>query len=996
VICLKTLQLRVPPYKFHHVEIPKNILTPNTSLKFVPHLRDLEPSQVRTYQLWLSELERMDSVSGFKTPLDADQKLAKIVKHECISTLSLFIDHWLDELAITGLNKATLIQFMTSEAPDDDITPHQKSTILNSYGDDKVIRSPQAFKVSKMFTDAFNQVFKNWADQPISLREILMRDKSVENVVDSKKTANHIPAPASKPQDPIEEVTAYFGTYDFLGCLICFSHSCEHGDFNERQEKRTFGTDCMGGLTRVLRERHMLSASKQHSNGLRTESLPAPCSPDCYRFKGTGPPDTRTRDWTYDEIMVLKSLAVSLDSSRVKILPQCWAAQLLGRKCWDVNRESIRMKLGSIYPVVDFKPILSPVPPKVKPVPWYDRRERCLVGDWQDFTVTHEYSRREANDPCNHEGPCTIANGCHCAELKVLCDRFCHCTAETCAIKYTGCACHANGKTCFSKQKERPCICVQLNRECDPALCGSCGALARADPANADDDALHATGCQNCALQRGQRKRLCLGESQLEGVGYGLFTAEDIAKDDFVIEYVGELISHDEGVRREARRGEDVFDQGSNSSYLFTLLENEGLWVDAAIYGNLSRYINHASETDKKGCNITPKILMVNGEFRIKFTALRDIKAGEELFFNYGENFPNLTKKLLDDKEQQEGGTDIDTADIPVTATTTGRGRGARRRRGDGERGEVGKVSKRGKPKGVRKGAPGMSRVSATVQQWTSASFALADPDVDAQPKKTRKRKRVVEDEDDEEEYQPDVVETTSVADSVEDHATGFKRGSGRWKRVSRLADSDDDSIRYEETTPSRRGRGSRGRGRGRGGRLRGTPGRRRKVMSDKYVKEERDEGELGELEQRTEDVTSQSTSQPSYWARAGQPELSPKGRQSVSELQESSSHSSALSQMKYPGAGRKPPRNAVVSDSEEPSEPSLSLTDLLPLETPGFRGRKSRARPSLEDEIYDDDYIESGVMDLDEDDGDEDEPTPTRRTSSRKPKPMKFHDDEQ
>ncbi|KAF9769626.1 hypothetical protein IL306_012941 [Fusarium sp. DS 682] len=52
----------------------------------------------------------------------------------------------------------------------------------------------------------------------------------------------------------------------------------------------------------------------------------------------------------------------------------------------------------------------------------------------------------------------------------------------------------------------------------------------------------------------------------------------------------------------------------------------------------------------RRGYNITPQILYVNGEYRFKFTAIHDIKTGEELFFNYGENFPNLTKKLLDHK----------------------------------------------------------------------------------------------------------------------------------------------------------------------------------------------------------------------------------------------------------------------------------------------------------------------------------------------------------
>ncbi|KAL2285908.1 hypothetical protein FJTKL_07401 [Diaporthe vaccinii] len=166
---------------------------------------------------------------------------------------------------------------------------------------------------------------------------------------------------------------------------------------------------------------------------------------------------------------------------------------------------------------------------------------------------------------------------------------------------------------------------------------------------------MHSFGCQNVALQRGLSKTVLLGESQIDGCGYGHFSAENIAQDEFVIEYVGELISHDEGVRREARRG-DGFDDSKNSSYLFTLLDYEGIWVGGAKYGNLSRYINHASEHDKVGkklVNIVPQILLVNDDYRIKFKAQREIKAGEELFFNYGENFPSLTKKLVDSQGEE-------------------------------------------------------------------------------------------------------------------------------------------------------------------------------------------------------------------------------------------------------------------------------------------------------------------------------------------------------
>ena len=270
------------------------------------------------------------------------------------------------------------------------------------------------------------------------------------------------------------------------------------------------------------------------------------------------------------------------------------------------------------------QPKLSEAP--MKNLPWYDRRRKVLLGDWQDHTTSHAHQRREYLELCYHEGPC-MPGSCACVDAGVLCEKFCGCTVDNCAHKFTGCGCLSQGKTCLDNKKDKSCICVQLNRECDPLLCGSCGALERADPPNANDTELHATGCQNCGLQRGAGKPVLLGQSQLDGVGYGLYTAEDVAQGEFIIEYVGELITHDEGVRREARRG-DVFDELSSMSYVFTLLENEGIWVDAAKYGNLSRYINHASEHGTRGCNITPRILYVNGEYRIKFTATRDIKAG--------------------------------------------------------------------------------------------------------------------------------------------------------------------------------------------------------------------------------------------------------------------------------------------------------------------------------------------------------------------------------
>ncbi|KDN61888.1 hypothetical protein CSUB01_03181 [Colletotrichum sublineola] len=158
-----------------------------------------------------------------------------------------------------------------------------------------------------------------------------------------------------------------------------------------------------------------------------------------------------------------------------------------------------------------------------------------------------------------------------------------------------------------------------------------CGAVERANPSNTEDEVLFQTGCQNCSLQRGKFKNVTMGKSRLEGCGYGLFTIEDIAKGDFVIEYTGEIITSDEGTRREARHA--LVDNWS--CYKFSLLEKEGIWLDAARYGNCSRYINHSSDDP----NITPVALYVSGDFRISFRARRNIQAGEELFFNYGNTF---------------------------------------------------------------------------------------------------------------------------------------------------------------------------------------------------------------------------------------------------------------------------------------------------------------------------------------------------------------------
>ncbi|KAK7983899.1 hypothetical protein PG990_012611 [Apiospora arundinis] len=805
VICIKTTVEPVPNYNFHHVEIQKNILSPNTMLSFVPHLRDLADEEEPQYRRWLENLESMDKTSGFAT-LSRPEKVHKTMQKEHGTILLLYLDHWLDKLGLENCTKSTLIRYMASQT--DAVTPQQKSSLLNSYNDD--IGSPRTARAVRMFTEAFDKVFDaaKLEKRAVTLRDVLLLDKSVDTIVDTKKWMKETPSQA-KPVVEDTTVESFLETYALLGCLICCSHSCEHGEYGVDNERKRFSIEVVGGLEPLLRKKAIEAVKKQKSDGSpAARKAEKPCGQDCHIY---GPRGTRAKAWSETETMLLRTFVATLCDTNIPV--QCATAVATGRPCWDVNRQLDKL---------DLKPTVESLQPpvKAKAVSWYDRHRKVLMNDWQEQTITHEHQRRDHFDPCAHEGPCD--SRCPCVQHRVMCERFCRCTAETCAIKFTGCNCHSLGKSCLPNAKskdQKSCICVQLNRECDPVLCGSCGALERANPRNAENDHLYATGCQNCALQRGKSKSLVLGNSMIENCGYGLFTAQDISQDDFVIEYVGELISQDEGVRREARRG-DVFDEESNASYLFTLLEQEGIWVDAAIYGNLSRYINHQDDADKRGlgCNITPKILYVCGEYRIKFSAMRDIKAGEELFFNYGENFPNLTKKLLDEQKEEEKEKvkkrkskkeDLDKPKKP-------RGRPPK---------------KRGRKPGNNKKAFAAAKADSDLDDDDENAVetqAEEDPFLDEKPQQARKRKRAraaAEDESEEEEYRPPAVvdleaparggkqkrfnakATTSTKPKPDNL---FTRAHLTKTRPEASTEPETDDGPAQQTTPKRRGRKAR------------------------------------------------------------------------------------------------------------------------------------------------------------------------------------------
>ncbi|WCE04340.1 SET domain-containing protein-lysine N-methyltransferase [Pseudoxanthomonas sp. JBR18] len=109
--------------------------------------------------------------------------------------------------------------------------------------------------------------------------------------------------------------------------------------------------------------------------------------------------------------------------------------------------------------------------------------------------------------------------------------------------------------------------------------------------------------------------------------GNGMFAVAPIKKGERLIEYKGERRTHAQADRDS---GGDV---ESGHTFLFTL--NDKYVIDGARGGNSARWINHSCDP-----NCEALIVEHDGKDRRKdqvvVEALRNIKAGEELTYNYG------------------------------------------------------------------------------------------------------------------------------------------------------------------------------------------------------------------------------------------------------------------------------------------------------------------------------------------------------------------------
>jgi SET domain-containing protein len=102
--------------------------------------------------------------------------------------------------------------------------------------------------------------------------------------------------------------------------------------------------------------------------------------------------------------------------------------------------------------------------------------------------------------------------------------------------------------------------------------------------------------------------------------GRGVYAGRKLKKGERIIEYKGEVISWREADRRPPSDPDDP-----NHTFFFSLGDGKRV-IDANVNGNAARWINHSC---------APNCETEEDDDRVFIEALRDIKAGEELFYDY-------------------------------------------------------------------------------------------------------------------------------------------------------------------------------------------------------------------------------------------------------------------------------------------------------------------------------------------------------------------------
>lgn len=118
-----------------------------------------------------------------------------------------------------------------------------------------------------------------------------------------------------------------------------------------------------------------------------------------------------------------------------------------------------------------------------------------------------------------------------------------------------------------------------------------------------------------------QEEHFDIRPSTIEGAGQGLFAKTHIKEEDTIGYYTGEVI------------GEKEFHNPNRPFSAYVLwVSRKHIIIGEGPKANYTRFINHSDEPNA--------FLVASTRWKTaRFEALRDIAPGEEIFFNYGEDY---------------------------------------------------------------------------------------------------------------------------------------------------------------------------------------------------------------------------------------------------------------------------------------------------------------------------------------------------------------------
>lgn len=137
-----------------------------------------------------------------------------------------------------------------------------------------------------------------------------------------------------------------------------------------------------------------------------------------------------------------------------------------------------------------------------------------------------------------------------------------------------------------------------------------------------DDNCNCGENCQNQRFQKHQFADITVFSTDKKG--FGIRADQELVTNDFIIEYIGEILDEAELHQRLIE-----YDNKKLKHFYFMMLQNNE-FIDATQKGSIARFINHS-------CNPNAYVnkWIVNGKLKMGIFAKRTIEKGEEITFNY-------------------------------------------------------------------------------------------------------------------------------------------------------------------------------------------------------------------------------------------------------------------------------------------------------------------------------------------------------------------------